>query len=330
MIQKNTILVICFVILASTISLFPPYSWDVELLKNVRDWQKRQRIIRYFENKIPFKEYDFVFSNIKKEFNIGDKKVTLERHLIFPELIIELFLALLFSVVAQLLYDYSKRFLYYFIMISSLIIGIIILLLNYYYFASWFQPNYSVVEYEKEKIKNVYSPYLEKYSVDEMILFYNQLDRGYQNDWNSTTSKFWNTVNTSVKVEHNKLPPIEKFLVKKEKLGDGLTFLSTLFQDDIEKEFIVYKNYSPPHGYVVNYYLLKNEIDKIKFNNFINSKVGIIKYLKIKKQYFDDYKFYWNITAPNSKKYVLISYLILVLLFFILSRKRILLTPKME
>lgn len=75
MLQKNIILILSFIILSLIISLFPPYSWGDEKLRTQRE---RQRVNYYFENKIPFKQYDFLFNDIKKEFTIGKNKIVLE------------------------------------------------------------------------------------------------------------------------------------------------------------------------------------------------------------------------------------------------------------
>lgn len=324
MLQKNIVLIISFITLAFIISLFPPYAWGDEQLKTEKE---RQRIKYYYEDKLPFKQYDFLFNDIKKEFNFGNNKITLERHLIFSELFIQLFLAFLLSVLIQFLYrKFSYKFSIILIPVLTSIIGVIIILSSFNLFASWFQPDYSIVENEKEKIKNVYSAYLESYSLSEIILILDEFNNGYHNDWSYKTREFWNEVKNTILVDVKSLPKIENFLAEKIKKKSRWNYdFSYLYKDDIEKEFPIYQNYLPPKDFKVNYYLLDNDIEKIKYRTILQSKSGIPHYLKIKNQYVADFQNYWDINIPKIKTYTIIIFPILILILFMVYRKKILL-----
>jgi len=261
----------------------------------------------------------------------------LERHLIVSELIIQLFLAFLLSVLFQFLYrKYSYKFLIILIPILTLIAGVIVILSSFNLFASWFQPDYSIVKNEKEKIRKVYSSHFENYSIDEINSIFNQLDKGYRNNWDYKTEDFWeNAKNSVLLVDINSLPTIEKFLVKKteKKSRSNFDYLSEHYEAlskkiDFENKFPIYKNYLPPEGYKVDYDLLDNVIEKIRYRIFIQSKSEIPNYLKIKKQYFTDFKNYWDSKVPKIKTYTVIAYIIIILILFTLNRKKILLKLK--
>jgi hypothetical protein len=329
MLQKNIILIISFITLAFIISLFPPYSWGDEKLKTERE---RQRINYYYENNLPFKQYDFLFNDIRKEFKIGNNKITLERHLIVSELIIQIFLAFLVSILIQFLYrKYSYSFLLILSPILIILVGVIIILSSFNLFAPWFQPSYSAVEIEKGRIKNLYSAYLESYSIDEIISIFNNLQNDDRNNWDYETKEFWSDYKNSIQLDTSKyrLPEIEKYLTKKTEKKSRLNFdLSDLYKDDIEKEFPFYKNYTPPEGYKVDYNSLDTDIEIIRYKIFSQSISEIPKYLKIKKQYFTDFQNYWDFKVPQFKYYTVITFIIIVLIFFILKRKKLLLKLK--
>lgn len=329
MLQKNIILIVSFITLAFIISLFPPYSWGDEKLKTERE---RQRISYYYENNLPFKQYDFLFNDIRKEFKIGNNKITLERHLIVSELIIQIFLAFLFSILVQFLYrKYSYKFLFILSPILTILAGVIIILSSFNLFASWFQPSYSTVEIEKGRIKNLYSTYLESYSIDDIITIFNNLQNGYRNNWDYETKEFWNNYKNSIHLDANRyrLPQIQKYLTKKTEKKSRWNFdFSDLYKDDIEKEFPIYKNYSPPEGYKVDYNSLDTDIEIIRYKIFIQSMADIPNYLKIKEQYFTDFQNYWDFKVPQFRFYTIITFVIIVLILFILKRKKLLLKLK--
>ncbi|MCL5029038.1 MAG: hypothetical protein M1480_08470 [Bacteroidetes bacterium] len=108
--SKNKILIGSFILLSIVISLFPPFSWGDEKLRTISE---RQTIHYYLEDKIPVKEYDFLFNDLKKEFIFSNSKVTLERHLIISELLIEIFMAFLISIFLQFIFNrFSHRVLF--------------------------------------------------------------------------------------------------------------------------------------------------------------------------------------------------------------------------
>lgn len=322
MLQKNIILIFSFIILSFIISLFPPYSWGDEKL---RTQNERQRVSYYYENKIPFKQYDFLFNDIKKEFPIGKNKVVLERHLILSELIIQLFLAFLLSILVQFLYKkYSHKFLFILLPILTIIIGVIFILSSFNFFASWFQPDYSIVKNERENIRRIYSSYLENYSLNEIISILNEIDKGYYNSWSYSTKNFWNRNKYSILLSKSNLPDINSYLIKKVERKSKWNFdFSDLYKDDIEKEFPIYKGYQPPSSYKVDYNSLASDIDLIRYKIFTQSKSAIPKYLEIKKQYFNNFTSYWNDKVPTFKNYTLAIFVFIVLILFILYRKPI-------
>ena len=106
LLKKQKIAISFFIVFAVIILLIPPFSWGNELTKTV---DERFDIAYYYKNKIPFKEHDFLFNNIKKNFAVSGKNIYLERHLLQSELIIELFIALLLSFILQMLINITKQ-----------------------------------------------------------------------------------------------------------------------------------------------------------------------------------------------------------------------------
>src|SRR5690606_37120721 len=103
---------------------------------------------------------------------------------------------------------------------------------------------------------------------------------------------------------------------------------SDLFKDDIEKEFPIYKNYTPPDGYQVDYNSLDTDIEIIRYEIFTQSMSEIPNYLKIKEQYFTDFQNYWDVKVPKFRTYTIITFVIIVLILFALNRKKLMLKLK--
>lgn len=109
--EKDKIPIIIFLVLILFITLFPPFSWGDERIITEKE---RNKYYYKFDKQayeiFPIKQYDFIFSNSKKEItsdNVWDwvdsKSVKaiflLSRHLIISELIINYLLATLVSLI---------------------------------------------------------------------------------------------------------------------------------------------------------------------------------------------------------------------------------------
>lgn len=62
---------IVFLILATIISLIPPYQWGNEYLKTQKEREENSYIIKY----LPIKQYNFLFTSNKKYFPIGSYQI---------------------------------------------------------------------------------------------------------------------------------------------------------------------------------------------------------------------------------------------------------------
>jgi hypothetical protein len=100
------LLVLIFLFILAT--LFPPYSWGDERLKTKDERNKYIRDVGYLNDLLPIKEYDFLFSSSKKEIFVGwgfeqgkstKKYITLERHLITEELLLNYVLCVLIAAI---------------------------------------------------------------------------------------------------------------------------------------------------------------------------------------------------------------------------------------
>ena len=61
-----------FLILATIISLIPPYQWGNEYLKTQKEREENSYIIKY----LPIKQYNFLFASNKKYFPIGSYRIS--------------------------------------------------------------------------------------------------------------------------------------------------------------------------------------------------------------------------------------------------------------
>ena len=104
-----------FLLLASIVTIYPPYRWGEERLGT--EGERRRPIARGSSERVtdalPIKQYDFLFGDSKKQFQVGWEwddvakrnapiYLTLERRLITTELILEYLLALILSCTVSL------------------------------------------------------------------------------------------------------------------------------------------------------------------------------------------------------------------------------------
>jgi hypothetical protein len=96
-----------FVLLAIIISLFPPFEFGDEKLRTLEE----RNLYYSIADKLPIKEYSFIFSDNKKKFDLGwvwddyrkdayQEICTLHRTIIFSELLVEYILAFFVSIIA--------------------------------------------------------------------------------------------------------------------------------------------------------------------------------------------------------------------------------------
>jgi hypothetical protein len=109
--NKDKLPIIIFLVLILFITLFPPFSWGDERLITEKERNKYYNDYRKQAYEIfPIKQYDFIFSNSKKEITSDNiwgwedyksvkAKFLLSRHLIISELIINYLLATLVSLI---------------------------------------------------------------------------------------------------------------------------------------------------------------------------------------------------------------------------------------
>ena len=117
LITKERIPFLIFLFLSLLITIFPPFSWGDERLST-----QRERYTYYYGKRadviFPIKQYDFIFNNIKKEIPVGwgwdysEQKsvmayISLTRHLITSELIINYLIAFFISLIIFLFNDKS-------------------------------------------------------------------------------------------------------------------------------------------------------------------------------------------------------------------------------
>jgi len=329
--NKNKILIGSFIFLSIVISLFPPFSWGDERLRTISE---RQRIHYYYEDKIPIKEYDFLFNDLKKEFVFSNNTITLERHLIISELLLEIFIAFLLSVFLQFLYN---RFSYKTLAIGIYLLTIILCLMLTYFIidktSSWFQPNYSSVLQVENKIKNEYEGLLSNRSVEELSRVVDNLRKGFRIEWDYSTNNFWDSFYSSIEIDKNQYPIISDFLEKNVEKRETKSRWHFVFTD-WNKEFVlenfdIYSDYRPPTGYSVNYSKLLRQIDLVKYHILMNSFQNYPAYTSVVSEYRNNFDTYWRDTIPKTKIFTAIGIIIFISLIYYLKRESLLNKVKM-
>lgn len=329
--NKNIILIVIFIFLSIIISLFPPYSWGNEKLKTTNE---RQSVHYYYGDKIPIKEYDFLFNDLKKEFIISNHKISLERHLIISELLIELFIAFLFATLIQYLYNrFSYKALVFALYVLSSIIFSILALFVIDEIAFWFQPNYSSVSQLENKIRHEYKDVLLDNSAYELSLIVDDLNKGFQNDWRYSTNQYWHSIYSSINLNSSQYPQISNFIEKTiPKKESNSRFKFNI--PDWDKEFVldnfhIYKDYSPPRGFSVNYTKLRGKINLIKYQILVNVFKSYPPYISTLNNYRQDFHNFWNNTIPKIKLFAPLGIILILSILFYLLRNPLAIRLKM-
>ncbi len=115
--KNHKIGLIIFLFLSVGITLYPPFRWDTI---KFNDEYERLKFLHYYNintGDLPFKSYDFLFSNYKKISwgwdSINEKSILvnmpLERKIIFGELILEYLLAGFIAFFVQIIIMFAKR-----------------------------------------------------------------------------------------------------------------------------------------------------------------------------------------------------------------------------
>lgn len=330
--SKNKILIGSFILLSTLISLFPPFSWGDEKLRTMSE---RKKIYSYLEDYIPLKEYDFLFNDLKKEFVFANKKVVLERHLIVHELLIEIFIAFLVSILFQFLYQRLP----YKILVFGVCIIVIILISVLTLFiidkaAPLFEPSYSHRLQKKNTYSSKYENLFYGRNVGELSGIVSDLRKGFRIEWDNSTNSFWNSIYSSIEIDSNEYPHITHFLekdVEKQKNKSREIIPQEIvirFKDkkwsnksgvgafeDVQEEakklindnFSIYNGYKPPIGYSINYSKLLKQIDLKKYHILI--------------RFLQDYENYWTKIIPRIKLFSVLGTIILTTVIFFIQRK---------
>lgn len=342
MMSENKILIGSFLLLSVVISLFPPFSWGDEKLRTISE---RQTIHYYLEDKIPVKEYDFLFNDLKKEFIFSNSKVILERHLIISELLIEIFIALLISIFIQFIYYlFSHRVLFFGFYFLSIILALVLSLFLINKTASWFQPDYSNISAMESKIRSDYLNLLEKMirqdyvrlirdnSIAEVSRIIENLKKGFRKDWDEPTNQLWDALYSEIELKTNQYPKVTDFLhkeVKEKKIKSLRRFDFSSFgkyRAKEDKEFAidnydVYAYYSPPNGYSVDYSEILRRIDSVKYNILMDTLKNYPTYLPVLAEYRESINNYWTETIPKIKLFTAVGMIIIISLVFYLKKE---------
>jgi len=341
--SKYKILIGSFIFLSTVISFFPPFSWGDEKLRTISE---RQTIHYYLEDKIPVKGYDFLFNDLKKEFVFSSSKVTLERHLIVSELLIEIFIALLISIFLQFFYRrLSYRVIFFSLYTMSIIIGLILSLFVIDKTSPWFQPDYSNVLLIEDKIRNDfvnplsniirrdYVRLIRDNSIAELSRIVDNLKSGFRKDWDDPTNLFWDAMYSSSDLNSDEYPRITEFLEKNVELNKNKSHGRFDFTDWSDKyyakhdkefvldNFIIYRNYTPPNGYSVNYSKLLNRIDVVKYHALINTLQNYPAYTSVVTEYRKSFENYWTNIIPKIKLFTTIGIVLIITLIFYLRKE---------
>lgn len=341
--SKYKILIGSFILLSVVISLFPPFSWGDERLRTLSE---RQTTHYYLKDKIPVKEYNFLFNDLKKEFIFDNSKIMLERHLIISELLIEIFIAFLISIFIQFIYyRFSHRALFLGLYLLSIILGLVLSLSLINKTASWFQPDYSNVLAIENKIRSNYLNQLEDMirqdylrlikdiTIAELSRIIENLKKGFRKEWDEPTNQLWNALYPEISLEQNQYPKITDFLQKIVKEKETKSRWNFIFFDE-SKDFIlnnydIYSKYNPPSGYSVNYSKLLEQVDLVKYQVLIQTLQNYPAYTSIVKEYKSNFKYYWCDLIPKVKLFTAIGIIVIISMLFYLNKHKLMNKIKM-
>lgn len=305
-------------------TLFPPYSWGDEKLRTISE---RNRFSNYYSYNLPIKEYDFIFNPVKKDFIIDNNNISLERHLIISELILEYILCFAISTILYLLFI---RFKFNSISVFLYLITCSILIVIWSYKINdlllFFRPTYDKVLIKESEIKNKYDEYIKGRKVyDFLNKFQSIYNAGYTTDyWNED---IWENIKDDISIPQSLLPELSQFITTKEKPIHIQTrnkysrqrIFNPIDWDyiDIERVQKYYPNFSLPKGKQINSVALYDSIDKIKLKYFIHSIQTDFDYFNIRDDYFVSLKRFWSRASDINYygRYILLLFFLLLLWF---------------
>lgn len=334
--MKNAFpVLIILMLLILIVTLFPPYSWGNEKLRTLSE---RNLLSFNYAYNLPIKEYDFIFNPVKKNFQIDNNSISLERHIILSELILEYILCLALSTILYFLFlrfKFKTISLFLYLLLSSIIITLWSYKINDILLI--FRPGYEKVLNKEYEIKNKYNEYIKGRTVyDFLNKFRNIYNNNYVlDDWNDDV---WEKTKDKISIPQNLLPEINQFITVKEKPS----YIQTrnkysrqkirnpidwgdFFDERVQK---YYPDFSLPKGKQINSAALYNSIDKIKLEYFLNSLKNDFDYFKIRDDYFDSLNSFWAIVTNINYygRYILVLFSLLFLLLkreFIINKSAI-------
>ena len=326
--MKNVLpILVILTLLILLVTLIPPYSWGDETT-----------ILAY---KLPLKEYDFIFNPVKKEFIIDNYHISLERHLILSELLLEYLLCLTISTTLYFFYIRFKfkaiSFFLYLIFCS-----ITIILWNYriYDVLLLFRPTYDNVKQKGAEISKKYSDLMQSKGP---YMFLDPFKRIYDNNYvpdDHEAVAAWYDIRDNVTIPQNLLPDLNKFIRDRPKPintenknryyhKSDIYIPDEAWEDDnIERVKKYYPNFILAEGKDIDSYALIDSINNITLKYFINSMRQDFDYLTIRTKYFASLN---NFTENEAYikyygKYILVLFFIVILLLkrkFIINKSAV-------